>query len=77
MDNFYKSCPPKMSDGRLLTNYSNPTDLNKMMMIKLGLNPASISEHVYRYKLIEKGSLIEATNSLEFRKQYTCGLLSR
>lgn len=31
MDNFFKTCPPKMSDGRLFTDYKQATHLNEQI----------------------------------------------
>ena len=38
MDNYYKNCPPMMSDGRLFTDYNSSTILNEQIKNTNGIN---------------------------------------
>lgn len=54
MDNFYKTCPPKMSDGRHMTDYKESTLLDEQVKFVNGI----VRDDEYRMLLQNNGSVI-------------------
>jgi len=65
MDNFFKNCPPVMSDGRLFTDYKTPTRRNEYIKYSNKI----IRDDEYRVFLQQNGSKI-MNNVWEYNKQH-------
>lgn len=65
---FSQGCPPRMSDGRLFTDWNPRSAQDAVMMQHLG----EASEHAYRKRLQGMGEDIIKANTDYFLKNATC-----
>ncbi len=68
MDNFYRNCPAKMSDGRFLTNYKTATSYNEL--IKFANNITRDDD--YRLFLQTNATKIMDNEWVKMRNQESC-----
>lgn len=70
MDNVYASCPPRMSDGRFVTNYS-PRCLQEFGLVDENQRP--LSSYMYRQYLIQNAEEIMQQQAQVAVQNFTCG----
>jgi hypothetical protein len=68
MDNFYKNCPAKMSDGRIFSDYRSSTRKNEYMKFINGIT----RDDDYRIFLQNNGQQIVNSEFNFYKKSQTC-----
>ncbi len=68
MDNYYKNCPPKMSDGRFITNYKTASSYNEYIKFENGIT----RDDDYRLYLQLNAEKIMDNEWLITRKDNSC-----
>ena len=68
MDNYYSNCPPKMDDGRFLTNYKTSSCYNEYIKYMNGI----VRDDDYRLFLQLNADKIMDSEWLHLRKNDSC-----
>ena len=68
MDNFYKNCPPKMDDGRFITNYKTSSSYNEYIKYMNGIT----RDDDYRLFLQINATKLMDSEWMELRKNDSC-----
>lgn len=68
MDNYYANCPPRMDDGRFLTNYKSSTHINEHIKYLNGI----VRNDDYRLYLQLNGDKIQDNNWMQLKKNNSC-----